>query len=87
MLFTFGKSLISLYLGRSSVASSYGAAGSFVVLLLWINYSAQILLYGAALGRVSDEYDRTRSRARKRRQARWRKRPAAASLRDLAAMK
>jgi membrane protein len=87
VLFTFGKSLISLYLGRSSVASSYGAAGSFVVLLLWINYSAQILLYGAALGRVSDEYDRTRSRARKRRQARWRKRPAAASLRDLAAMK
>jgi membrane protein len=57
VLFTIGKSLIGLYLGRSSVASSYGAAGSFVVLMLWINYSAQILLYGAALGRVSDEHD------------------------------
>lgn len=57
VLFTIGKSLIGFYLGRSSVASSYGAAGSFVVLMLWINYSAQILLYGAALGRISDEYD------------------------------
>lgn len=57
ILFTVGKSLIGLYLGRTSVASSFGAAGSFVVLMLWVYYSSQIMLYGAALGRVSDEYD------------------------------
>ena len=58
VLFTIGKSLIGLYLGRASVSSSYGAAGSFVVLMLWVYYSSQILLYGAALGRISDERDR-----------------------------
>ena len=47
VLFAVGKFLIGLYLGRSSVASAYGAAGSLVVLLLWIYYSAQILLFGA----------------------------------------
>jgi membrane protein len=46
-LFTIGKSLIGLYLGRSSFNSAYGAAGSLVVLLLWIYYSAQIFLLGA----------------------------------------
>ena len=50
LLFTIGKHLIGLYLGRASVASSYGAAGSFVVLLLWVYYSSQILLFGAACG-------------------------------------
>lgn len=52
LLFTFGKALIGLYLGNSSVASTYGAAGSFVVLLLWIYYSAQILLFGAEFTQV-----------------------------------
>lgn len=52
LLFTIGKSLIGLYLGSSSVASAYGAAGSFVVLLLWIYYSAQILLFGAEFTQV-----------------------------------
>jgi len=47
ILFTVGKSLIGLYLGRSSLTSAYGAAGSFVVLLLWVYYSAQIFLLGA----------------------------------------
>jgi membrane protein len=47
MLFTIGKLLIGLYLGKSSVASTYGAAGSLVVLLLWVYYSAQIFLLGA----------------------------------------
>jgi membrane protein len=47
LLFVVGKSLIGLYLGRAGVASSYGAAGSIVVLLLWIYYSAQILFFGA----------------------------------------
>ncbi len=52
LLFTLGKVLIGLYLGNSSVASAYGAAGSFVVLLLWIYYSAQILLFGAEFTQV-----------------------------------
>ncbi|MBE2271508.1 MAG: YihY/virulence factor BrkB family protein [Anaerolinea sp.] len=52
VLFTIGKFLIGLYLGQSSIASSYGAAGSFVVLLLWIYYSAQILLFGAEFTQV-----------------------------------
>lgn len=52
LLFTIGKTLIGLYLGNSSVGSTYGAAGSFVVLLLWVNYSAQILLFGAEFTQV-----------------------------------
>ena len=49
ILFTLGKMLIGLYLGKSAVGSSYGAAGSLVVLLVWIYYSAQILFFGAEL--------------------------------------
>jgi len=52
LLFTVGKFLLGLYLGNSTIASSYGAAGSFVVLLLWIYYSAQILLLGAEFTQV-----------------------------------
>jgi membrane protein len=47
VLFTVGKLIIVVYLGRVAFASAYGAAGSFVVLLLWIYYSAQIFLLGA----------------------------------------
>jgi len=47
LLFTVGKSLIGLYIGRSGVASPFGAAASLVVLLLWVYYSAQIFLLGA----------------------------------------
>ena len=47
LLFAIGKLLIGLYLGHSGAASTYGAAGSLVVLLLWIYYSAQILFFGA----------------------------------------
>jgi membrane protein len=46
-LFTLGKYLIGLYLGQAAPGSAYGAAGSFVVLLLWVYYSTQILLFGA----------------------------------------
>jgi membrane protein len=46
-LFAVGKILIGLYLGRSSFTSAYGAAGSFLVLLVWVYYSAQILFFGA----------------------------------------
>lgn len=52
LLFTVGKLLIGLYLGRSSFNSAYGGAGSLVVLLLWIYYSAQIFLLGAEFTRV-----------------------------------
>lgn len=47
LLFMIGKWAIGLYLGRASVASSYGAAGSLAVLLIWLYYSAQIFLFGA----------------------------------------
>jgi membrane protein len=46
-LFTVGKEVLGLYLGKSGVASSYGAAGSLIVLLLWVYYSAQIVFFGA----------------------------------------
>lgn len=49
VLFNLGKFLIGLYLGRSSVASPFGAAGSVIVLLLWIYYSSMILLMGAEI--------------------------------------
>lgn len=47
LLFTVGKSLIGLYLAKSSVASGFGAAGSFVILVAWFYYSTQIFLFGA----------------------------------------
>jgi hypothetical protein len=46
-LFTIGKSVIGLYIGSSGIASSYGAAGALLILLLWVYYSAQIFLLGA----------------------------------------
>lgn len=48
VLFTIGRSLIAQYLSYTATASTYGAAGSLVLLLLWVNYSSLILLYGAA---------------------------------------
>ncbi|HZO02612.1 MAG TPA: YihY/virulence factor BrkB family protein [Burkholderiales bacterium] len=47
LLFTLGKFLIGVYIGRSAVASSFGAAGSLVVVMVWVYYSAQIFLLGA----------------------------------------
>lgn len=52
LLFTLGRYLIALYLGHSTVASIYGAAGSLVALLIWIYYSCAILFYGAELIRA-----------------------------------
>jgi membrane protein len=56
LLFNIGKFLLGLYLGHSSVGSAYGAAGSFVVLLIWVFYSAQILLFGAEFTQVYSKY-------------------------------
>jgi membrane protein len=57
LLFTIGKFALGLYLGRASVSSPYGAAGSVVVLVIWVYYAAQILFLGAEFTR---EYVRTR---------------------------
>jgi membrane protein len=47
LFFTIGKSLIGLYLGKSEVGLAYGAAGSLIVILLWVYYASQIFLFGA----------------------------------------
>jgi membrane protein len=52
LLFAAGKYLIALYIGQSDIASSFGAAGALIVLLLWIFYSAQIFLLGAEFTRA-----------------------------------
>ena len=52
LLFVLGNFLISLYLGRVGVGSTFGASGSLVLILLWIFYSAQIFLFGAEFTRV-----------------------------------
>jgi membrane protein len=51
-LFTIGKFAIGMYLGKSNVESTYGTAGSLVIVLVWVYYSAQILLYGAEFTQV-----------------------------------
>ena len=52
LLFVAGKSLIGWYIGSSGIASTYGAAGSLIVLLLWVYYSVQIFLLGAEITKV-----------------------------------
>lgn len=52
LLFTIGRSFISVYLAYTATASAYGAAGSLALLLLWVNYSSMILLFGAAFTRA-----------------------------------
>lgn len=57
LLFVIGKIALGVYLGRASVGSAFGAAGSLVVLLVWIYYSAQIFLFGAEFTQVfSNKY-------------------------------
>ena len=65
-LFTVGKLLISLYIGSTAIASSYGAAGSLIVVLLWIYYSAQIFLLGAEFTKVYASHHGSHQRARRR---------------------
>lgn len=52
LLFTVGKLILGIYLGRASFASTYGAAASIVILILWVYYSAQIFFLGAELTRT-----------------------------------
>lgn len=52
LLFTVGKLLLGLYLGKASVGSAYGAAGSLVAVIVWVYYSAQIFFFGAEFTRV-----------------------------------
>jgi membrane protein len=52
LLFTLGRMLIAAYLAHTATASTYGAAGSLALLLLWVNYSALIMLFGAAFTRA-----------------------------------
>ncbi|MEO6031498.1 MAG: YihY/virulence factor BrkB family protein [Burkholderiaceae bacterium] len=52
LMFSIGRFLIGLYIGKSSVASGFGAAGSLVVILIWVYYSAQIFLLGAEFTRA-----------------------------------
>lgn len=52
LLFTIGKFILGFYLGNSAIGSAYGAAGSILVVLVWIYYSAQILFFGAEFTKV-----------------------------------
>jgi len=52
LFFTLGKHAIGAYLGKATYGSTYGAAGSFVIILLWIYYSAQLFFFGAEFTRV-----------------------------------
>jgi membrane protein len=61
LLFTIGKFLIGLYIGKAAVTSSFGAAGSLVVLLVWVYYSAQIFLLGAEFTWVYAQTDASRA--------------------------
>lgn len=64
LLFTIGKSAIGYYLAHSGLASGFGAAGSLVVMLVWVYYSAQILFFGAAFTRVYAEREGSRQGSR-----------------------
>lgn len=60
LLFTLGKFLIGLYLGQSGFSSTYGAAGSIVILLVWVYYSSQLIFFGAEFTQVYANYFGTR---------------------------
>jgi membrane protein len=67
LLFEAGKFLIGLYLGRSGVASTYGAAGSFAVLLLWVYYSGLIFFFGAQFTETYSRWYGSRGAAERQR--------------------
>lgn len=74
-LFAAGKLAIGLYLGKSSVASTYGAAGSLVALMLWVYYSAQIYLFGAEFTRAYAKTYGSRAAKGERNAVGWRPEP------------
>ena len=61
LLFTIGKFLIGLYLGKMAVGSAYGAAGSLVVVIVWVYYSSMIVLFGAEFTHILDSRTRVHS--------------------------
>jgi membrane protein len=61
LLFAIGKALLGLYLGKTAVASAYGAAGSLIVVILWVYYSAMIFYFGAEFTRVCADARRWRT--------------------------
>jgi membrane protein len=62
LLFTLGKNAIGAYLGRASIGSSYGAAGSLVVLVVWVYYAAMIFFVGAEITQVYGHWRERRIR-------------------------
>jgi membrane protein len=66
LLFTLGKFLIGYYLGKSNIASSYGAAASIITILLWIYYSSLILLFGAEFTKAYAESRGSRAKEQPR---------------------
>jgi membrane protein len=64
VLFSVGKFLIGLYLGKAGIGSAYGAAGSLVVFLVWVYYSAQIFFLGAEFTRMFAERHGSRAEMR-----------------------
>jgi membrane protein len=64
LLFEIGKSLIGLYIGKQGLESTYGAASSIVVVLVWVYYSAQIVLFGAELTNVRAKQNQNRTAPR-----------------------
>ncbi|MET0413451.1 MAG: YihY/virulence factor BrkB family protein [Polyangiaceae bacterium] len=76
VLFTIGNALVSIYLGHASVAAAYGAAGSLVVVLLWLYFSAQFFLVGAEFTRVYAEHFGDRLSREERREVETAKRSA-----------
>jgi membrane protein len=75
LLFLLGKTIIGIYIGHSSVGSTFGAASSLVVLLIWAYYASQIFLFGAEFTKVYA--NRYGSRIRPEPGAEWADRPAA----------
>lgn len=63
LLFTIGKQLIGIYLGKASFGSTYGAAGSLVIVLVWVYYSAQLFFLGAGFTRIYTERFGSRMKA------------------------
>ena len=66
VLFTVGKSLIGLYLGRTSIGSPYGAAGSLVVMTVWVFYASMIVFLGAELTYLRSKQKRGATACRSR---------------------